>query len=179
VRSVGSELAPRLLYKEASGEVEMSMLEKLIVGALMVVGAYLVIDSLEGSPKKTKNQVLSKGLETAEAEIPLPALPNENLPTPEEEMAQVVEDQLNESKEVTREPASISSNTSLHKLKVVGIIWDVQEPKAMIKDASNNLYIVKKQQVIGNTGLQIKDVREGAVIVASSQGQVFTVGFNH
>jgi type IV pilus assembly protein PilP len=56
----------------------------------------------------------------------------------------------------------------LDQLKLVGIIWDVRDPKAMILDPSGKGYVVKVNERIGRNNGYIARIREGEIIVVES-----------
>lgn len=49
--------------------------------------------------------------------------------------------------------------------KLVGIIWNVTDPKAMVRDPSGKLHMVKKETKIGRNNGFVAAIREGEVIV--------------
>jgi type IV pilus assembly protein PilP len=53
----------------------------------------------------------------------------------------------------------------LDQLKLVGIIWDVADPKAMFLDPSANVHLVGKDDRIGRNNGYIAVIREGEVVV--------------
>lgn len=53
----------------------------------------------------------------------------------------------------------------LSQLKVVGIIWEVKSPKAMIKDPLGKLHLVKREAKIGRNNGFIGAIREGEIVV--------------
>ncbi len=56
----------------------------------------------------------------------------------------------------------------LDQLKLVGIIWDVKSPKAMILDPSGKGYVVKVNERIGRNNGYIARIREGEIIIVES-----------
>ncbi|OFZ30352.1 MAG: hypothetical protein A2622_08040 [Bdellovibrionales bacterium RIFCSPHIGHO2_01_FULL_40_29] len=48
---------------------------------------------------------------------------------------------------------------------LVGIIWDVKNPKALIRDKQNGVHVIKINDRVGNKEGRVKSVREGSVIV--------------
>ena len=56
----------------------------------------------------------------------------------------------------------------LEQLKLVGIIWDVTAPKAMILDPAGKGYVVKVNERIGRNNGYIARIREGEIIVVES-----------
>ncbi len=53
----------------------------------------------------------------------------------------------------------------LDQLKLVGIIWDVTEPKAMFLDPGANVHLVGKDDRIGRNNGYIAVIREGEVVI--------------
>lgn len=56
----------------------------------------------------------------------------------------------------------------LDQLKLVGVIWDVAQPKAMIMDASGKGHVVKANDRIGRNNGYIARIREGEIVVIES-----------
>jgi type IV pilus assembly protein PilP len=53
----------------------------------------------------------------------------------------------------------------LEKLKLVGIMWDVKDPKAMFLDPVSDVMILGRDESIGNKNGYIAAIREGEVVV--------------
>lgn len=53
----------------------------------------------------------------------------------------------------------------LQDLRVIGIIWEVNNPKAMIRDPKNVLHMVRKDSKIGRNNGFIAAIREGEIVV--------------
>lgn len=62
-------------------------------------------------------------------------------------------------------PAEPLQQYDLAQLKVVGIVWEVRNPKAMVKDPLGKLHLVRKEAKIGRNNGFIAAIREGEVIV--------------
>ena len=56
----------------------------------------------------------------------------------------------------------------LDQLKLVGIIWDVRSPKAMLMDPTGKGYIVKSGERIGRNNGRISRIRENELIIVES-----------
>lgn len=56
----------------------------------------------------------------------------------------------------------------LDQLRLVGVIWDVSNPKAMILDPAGKGYIVKVNERIGRNNGYIARIREGEIVVVES-----------
>lgn len=53
----------------------------------------------------------------------------------------------------------------LGQLKLVGIVWDVKEPKAMVEDAAGLGYIIKVGALIGTNEGKVKTIRPNEVVI--------------
>jgi type IV pilus assembly protein PilP len=53
----------------------------------------------------------------------------------------------------------------LDQLKLVGIIWDVKQPKAMFVDPSNKTHVVGEQEKVGRNNGYIAEIREGELVI--------------
>jgi type IV pilus assembly protein PilP len=56
----------------------------------------------------------------------------------------------------------------LDQLRLIGIIWDVAEPKAMFLDPNSRIYTVGRDERIGPNNGYIAAIREGEVVVVES-----------
>lgn len=56
----------------------------------------------------------------------------------------------------------------LDQLRLIGIIWNVRMPKAMILDPAGKGYIVKLKERIGRNNGYIARIREGEIVVVES-----------
>lgn len=56
----------------------------------------------------------------------------------------------------------------LDQLKLIGIIWDVHDPKAMFLDPNAEVYVVSKDERIGRKNGYIATIREGEVVVVEA-----------
>ena len=56
----------------------------------------------------------------------------------------------------------------LDQLKLIGIIWDVVEPKAMFLDPNAEVYTIGKDERIGRHSGYIATIREGEVVVVEA-----------
>lgn len=65
----------------------------------------------------------------------------------------------------TRENLSPLERFELGQLKIVGIILDLKEPRAMIEDTTGLGYIVKVGTPIGSSDGTVKAIRRGEVVV--------------
>ncbi len=56
----------------------------------------------------------------------------------------------------------------LDQLRLIGIIWDVNDPKAMFLDPNSEVYTVGKDERIGRKNGYIASIREGEIVVIES-----------
>jgi Tfp pilus assembly protein PilP len=56
----------------------------------------------------------------------------------------------------------------LSQLKIVGIVWDITEPRAMVEDAAGLGYVVKVGTPIGNNDGKVKAIHRDHVVVEES-----------
>ena len=56
----------------------------------------------------------------------------------------------------------------LTQVRLIGIIWDVRRPKAMIKDPDGNTHIVSTYTKIGGRHGYIASIREGEIVVVET-----------
>lgn len=64
----------------------------------------------------------------------------------------------------------------LDRLTVVGILWDVRSPRAMVRDPDGALYTISKNTKIGRNEGFVVAIREGEVVVVEmryDEGQTF------
>jgi type IV pilus assembly protein PilP len=64
-----------------------------------------------------------------------------------------------------RENLSPLERFDLGQLKIVGIVWDIREPRAMIEDAAGLGYVVKVGTPIGSNDGKVKSIHRNQVIV--------------
>ena len=57
---------------------------------------------------------------------------------------------------------------SIEQLKLQGIIWDVNSPKALVLDPSNKAHIIAKDDRIGQRNGYVAQIREDEVIIVES-----------
>ena len=67
-----------------------------------------------------------------------------------------------------RETLSPLERYELGQLKVVGVVWNVKEPKAMVEDSSGLGYIVKVGTPIGPDDGKVKEIKPNEVVVEES-----------
>jgi type IV pilus assembly protein PilP len=59
----------------------------------------------------------------------------------------------------------------LGQLRLVGIIWDVKRPKAMIKDPTGQTHVVGPNTKVGPRNGYIAVIREGEMVIVETQDQ--------
>jgi Tfp pilus assembly protein PilP len=64
-----------------------------------------------------------------------------------------------------RENLSPLERFDLSQLKLVGIIWDIKEPRALVEDSTGLGYVVKVGTPIGNNDGKIKTIRRGEIVI--------------
>jgi type IV pilus assembly protein PilP len=64
-------------------------------------------------------------------------------------------------------PPSENSLTlfDLEQLRVVAIVWDVKDPKAMVMDPKGKLHLLHKDSTIGRNNGFVYAIREGEIVV--------------
>ncbi|MDZ4662500.1 MAG: pilus assembly protein PilP [Pseudomonadota bacterium] len=62
-------------------------------------------------------------------------------------------------------PLMFLQRYELDQLELVGIIWDVSRPKAMIKDPNGTLHVVEQNSKVGRNNGYIAIIREGEIVV--------------
>lgn len=74
-----------------------------------------------------------------------------------------------------RENLSPLERLDLSQLKVVGIIWDIKEPRAMVEDTAGLGYVVKVGTPIGSNDGNVKAIHRNQVIVEESTADIYGV----
>ena len=67
-----------------------------------------------------------------------------------------------------RENLSPLERYEIGQLKLVAIVWDIKEPKAMVEDAAGLGYIVKVGTVIGPNEGKVKAIKPAEVVIEES-----------
>lgn len=75
----------------------------------------------------------------------------------------------------SRENLSPLERLDLSQLKVVGIIWDIKEPRAMVEDTAGLGYVVKVGTPIGSNDGTVKAIHRNQVVVEESTADVYGV----
>lgn len=55
------------------------------------------------------------------------------------------------------------------RLQIVGILWDVKTPRAMIKDPDGAVYTVTKNSKIGRNEGYVSAIREGELVIVETK----------
>ena len=74
-----------------------------------------------------------------------------------------------------RENLSPLERLELSQLKVVGIIWDIKEPRAMVEDTAGLGYVVKVGTPIGSNDGKVKAIHRNQVVVEESTADIYGV----
>ena len=74
-----------------------------------------------------------------------------------------------------RENLSPLERLDLSQLKVVGIIWDIKEPRALVEDTAGLGYVVKVGTPIGSNDGTVKAIHRNQVVVEESAADVYGV----
>lgn len=73
-------------------------------------------------------------------------------------------------------PLSPAQRYDLDQLKLIGIMWDVKDPKAMFLDPDSEVIVLGRDEGIGNKNGYIASIREGEVVVVEAmrkRGDIF------
>lgn len=65
-------------------------------------------------------------------------------------------------------PLSPAQRFDLDQLKLVGVMWDVKDPKAMFMDPEKDVLVLGRDEGIGNRNGYIASIREGEVVVVEA-----------
>lgn len=72
-----------------------------------------------------------------------------------------------------RENLSPLERLDLSQLKVVGIIWDIKEPRAMVEDTAGLGYVVKVGTPIGTNDGVVKAIRRNELVVEETTADIY------
>ena len=78
-----------------------------------------------------------------------------------------------------RENLSPLERYELGQLKLVGVIWDVQEPNAMVEDAAGLGYRVKVGTPIGSNEGKVKMIERDGIVVEEFQVDLYGARNKH
>jgi Tfp pilus assembly protein PilP len=79
----------------------------------------------------------------------------------------------------SRENLSPLERLDLTQLKVVGVVWDIKEPRAMVEDSTGLGYVVKVGTPIGNNGGTVKVIRRNQIVIEESFDDIYGVHKKH
>ena len=74
-----------------------------------------------------------------------------------------------------RENLSPLERLDLSQLKVVGIVWDIKEPRAMVEDNTGLGYVVKVGTPMGNNDGTVKAIHRNQIIVEEFADDIYGV----
>ncbi len=74
-----------------------------------------------------------------------------------------------------KENLSPLERVELSQLKVVGIIWDIQEPRAMVEDKSGLGYVVKVGTPMGSNEGMVKAIHRNQIVVEEYAEDIYGV----
>ncbi len=78
-----------------------------------------------------------------------------------------------------RENLSPLERLDLSQLKVVGIVWDIKEPRAMVEDAAGLGYVVKVGTPIGSNDGTVKAIHRNQIVVEEFAGDIYGIRKKH
>jgi type IV pilus assembly protein PilP len=59
----------------------------------------------------------------------------------------------------------------VNQLRLVGILWDVRQPKAMVKDPDGHMHVIGPNAKVGPHNGYVAVIREGEIVVVESLEQ--------
>lgn len=65
-------------------------------------------------------------------------------------------------------PISPAQRFDLEQLQLIGIMWDIKDPKAMFVDPEKEVLVLGRDESIGNRNGYIAAIREGEVVVVEA-----------
>ncbi len=65
-------------------------------------------------------------------------------------------------------PISPAQRFELEQLQLIGIMWDIKDPKAMFVDPEKEVLVLGRDESIGNRNGYIAAIREGEVVVVEA-----------
>ncbi len=74
-----------------------------------------------------------------------------------------------------RENLSPLERLDLSQLKVVGVIWDIKEPRAMVEDTAGLGYVIKVGTPIGSNDGKVKAIHRNQVVVEEATADIYGV----
>jgi type IV pilus assembly protein PilP len=64
-----------------------------------------------------------------------------------------------------RENLSPLERFDLSQLKIVGVVWDIKEPRAMVEDSAGLGYVIKVGTPIGSNDGRVKAIQRDQIVV--------------
>lgn len=65
-------------------------------------------------------------------------------------------------------PSSELETFDIDQLKIVGIIWNVSEPRAFVLAPNSKTFVIKKDVRVGRNQGKVVSIREGEVVIVES-----------
>ena len=78
-----------------------------------------------------------------------------------------------------RENLSPLERLDLAQLKLVGIVWDIKEPRAMVEDGAGLGYVVKVGTPIGSNDGKVKAIHRNQIIVEEFADDIYGIRKKH
>ncbi len=78
-----------------------------------------------------------------------------------------------------RENLSPLERLDLAQLKLVGIIWDIKEPRAMVEDSAGLGYVVKVGTPIGSNDGTVKAIHRNQIVVEEFASDIYGIRKKH
>jgi type IV pilus assembly protein PilP len=81
--------------------------------------------------------------------------------------------EVSRPKEVVKKPLHPLQRYEISQLKLVGIIWQIGNPRAIFEDATGKGYIVVKGSYVGKKDGRVSDILENGVIITEKSTNIF------
>jgi Tfp pilus assembly protein PilP len=78
-----------------------------------------------------------------------------------------------------RENLSPLERLDLAQLKLVGIVWDIKEPRAMVEDSAGLGYVVKVGTLIGSNDGKVKAIHRNQIVVEEFANDIYGIRKKH
>ncbi|WP_413558398.1 pilus assembly protein PilP [Bdellovibrio sp. HCB209] len=76
---------------------------------------------------------------------------------------------INPRKEVPSDQLEPLQRWELDRLQIIGILWDVKTPRAMVRDPDGGIFTVTKNSKMGRNEGYISAIREGEIVVVETK----------
>lgn len=76
---------------------------------------------------------------------------------------------INPRKEVPADQLEPLQRWELDRLQIIGILWDVKTPRAMIRDPDGGIFTVTRNSKLGRNEGYISAIREGEIVVIETK----------